>query len=167
MIRRILTTATLAVMALPMAANGAGIHQQDVLSLSAAEAMIAGCTAFAAENNLAPLSMAIYDASGNLKVFKRQDGAMTVTVEFAHIKGRTAAVLGMATGALGDDVEFADKERPMGISYADNLTVVQGGVPIRSQGGALLGGMGVSGAPAAMDEACANAGIEAVQADLK
>lgn len=89
-----------------------------------------------------------------------------VTVEFAHIKARTAAVLGMSTNDLGNDVAFANKDRPMGIRYVDNLTVVQGGVPIKSQSGQILGGMGVSGAPSAMDEACARAGIEAVQARL-
>jgi glc operon protein GlcG len=161
------TTAALALAALPTSAFGAGVYQEDVLSLSAAHTIVAGCVEFAVQNDLVPLSMAVYDQHGNLKLFLRQDGAMTVTVEFAHIKARTAAVLGMATGALGDDVEFDDKDRPMGISYMDNLTVVQGGVPVRSPAGVLLGGMGVSGAPSEMDEACARAGLEAVQPDLR
>jgi uncharacterized protein GlcG (DUF336 family) len=42
-----------------------------------------------------------------------------------------------------------------------------GGVPIQV-GGALLGGVGVSGAPSGeTDQACAQAGVEAVQVDLE
>ena len=143
------------------------LARQEVLTLPLARAMVAGCEDFARENELAPLTMAIYDASGNLKLFTRQDGSMMVTVEFAHIKARTAAVLGMSTKNLGDNVEFSDNDRPMGIRYVDNLTVVQGGIPIRSKSGQLLGGIGVSGAPSAMDEACAWAGVDRVKEQLK
>ena len=42
-----------------------------------------------------------------------------------------------------------------------------GGLPIQV-GGALLGGVGVSGAPSGtVDEECAQAGVEAVQTDLE
>jgi uncharacterized protein GlcG (DUF336 family) len=143
--------------------ESAGLARQEVLTLPLARAMVAGCEAFAQKNELAPLTMAIYDASGDLKLFMRQDGASMVTVEFAHIKARTSAVLGMSTKDLGDNVEFSNNDRPMGIRYVDNLTVVQGGIPIRAQSGQLLGGMGVSGAPSAMDEACGWAGIDVVK----
>jgi glc operon protein GlcG len=149
------------------AQDDGALAQQEVLTLPLARAMVAGCEDFARKNDLAPLTIAIYDASGNLKLFSRQDGSMMVTVEFAHIKARTAAVLGMSTKNLGDNIEFANNDRPMGLRYVDNLTVVQGGIPIRSQSGQLLGGMGVSGAPSAMDEACGWAGIDAVKGLLK
>ena len=75
--------------------DSAGLARQEVLTLPLARAMVAGCEAFARQNDLAPLTMAIYDESGDLKLFMRQDGATKVTLEFAHIKARTSAVLGM------------------------------------------------------------------------
>lgn len=140
------------------AADAAGPRMEEVLTLMQARNLIAGCEAFAEDNKLAPLAMAVYDASGNLKHFSRQDGAMFATVEFAQVKGRTAAVSGMATSELGA-IEFADNERPLGIRYFDNLTVVQGGVAVQSKSGEHIGGFGVSGAPSEQDEACGMAGI--------
>ena len=90
------------------AADADGPRMEEVLTLMQARNLIAGCEAYAEDNKLAPLSMAVYDASGNLKHFSRQDGAILVTVEFAHVKGRTAAVVGMATSELGA-IEFANK----------------------------------------------------------
>jgi|AP95_1055475.scaffolds.fasta_scaffold00002_56 uncharacterized protein GlcG (DUF336 family) len=140
------------------AADADGPRMEEVLTLMQARNLIAGCEAYAEDNKLAPLSMAVYDASGNLKHFSRQDGAILVTVEFAHVKGRTAAVVGMATSELGA-IEFANNERPLGIRYFDNLTVVQGGVAVLSNSGEHIGGFGVSGAPSEQDEACGLAGI--------
>ncbi|HEY9148817.1 MAG TPA: heme-binding protein, partial [Gammaproteobacteria bacterium] len=49
----------------------------------------------------------------------------------------------------------------------DGLVVSAGGLPITA-GGTILGGVGVSGAPSGeTDEKCAQAGIDAVSADLE
>ncbi|MEQ9465469.1 MAG: heme-binding protein [Haliea sp.] len=143
---------------LPLLADAAKPYVEEVLTLQQARDLIAGCERYAAEHELAALSMAVYDASGNLKLFARQDGATRATVEFAHIKGRTAAVTALATSELAK-VEFADAARPLGVRDAGGLTIVQGGVPVQSASGQHLGGFGVSGAPAAQDEACGLAGV--------
>jgi glc operon protein GlcG len=134
-------------------------YSEEVLTLEQAQSLIAGCESFASKHELAALSMAVYDAAGNLKMFSRQDGAMNVTIEFSHSKGRTAAVSGLSTSGLAA-IEFADTTPPLGIRYVENLTIVQGGVAVASVSGKHLGGMGVSGAPAEQDEACGMAGVK-------
>lgn len=143
---------------LPAFASSAKPHMEEVLTLEQARDLIAGCEAYSTEHKLAAISMAVFDASGNLKLFARQDRAMSVTAEFAQIKGRTAAVSALATSELAE-IEFADETRPLGIRYFDGLTIVQGGVAVKSTSGQHLGGFGVSGAPAEHDEACGLAGV--------
>lgn len=143
---------------LPGLTEGAEPYMEEVLTLKQAQELVAGCESYAEELELSPLSMAVYDASGNLKLFARQDGAMLVTVEFAQIKGRTAALTALATSELAA-LEFADKTQPLGIGDLQSLTIVQGGVAVRSASGKHLGGFGVSGAPSIEDEACGSAGL--------
>lgn len=137
-------------------------YKEEVLTLTQAKDLVAGCEAYAQKNKLAPLSMAVYDASGNIKLFLRQDGAKLLSADFAHIKGRSAAVSGLATSELAA-IEFKNKEQPLGIGYVEGVTIVQGGVAVASNSGQHLGGFGVSGAPAVDDEACGNAGVEQMQ----
>lgn len=144
---------------LPAFASAAKPYMEEVLTLEQARDLISGCEAYSAKHKLAAVSMAVFDASGNLKLFARQDRAMLVTAEFAQIKGRTAAVSALATSELAE-IEFADEIRPLGIRYLDGLTIVQGGVAVKSASGQHLGGLGVSGAPAEHDEACGLAGVK-------
>ena len=158
--------AIVALSLLPELAGAAKPYMEEVLTLEQAQDLVAGCESYSAKHELAALSMAVYDASGNLKFFARQDGAVFVTVEFAHIKGRTAAVSALATSELAK-IEFADQSQPLGIRYLDHLTVVQGGVAVSSVSGQHLGGFGVSGAPAEHDEACGLAGVKNMLASNK
>lgn len=148
---------------LPVLVDAADPYVEEVMTLKQARDLIAGCEVYAAQHELGAVSMAIYDASGNLKVFARQDGATLATVDFAHIKGRTAAITAMATSELAK-IEYADRAHPLGIPHLDTLTIVQGGVPVQSASGQHLGGFGISGAPAVHDEACGRAGVEKMQA---
>jgi uncharacterized protein GlcG (DUF336 family) len=57
--------------------------------------------------------------------------------------------------------------KPFQVAKLDGLVVSAGGLPINI-GGNILGGVGVSGAPSGKtDEKCAQAGIDAVSADLE
>ena len=148
---------------LPVLAEAADPYVEEVMTLEQARNLIVGCERYAAQHELGAVSMAIYDASGNLKVFARQDGATLATADFAHIKGRTAAITALATGELAK-IEYAESARPMGIPQLGTLTIVQGGVPVQSVSGQHIGGFGISGAPAVHDEACGRAGVEKMQA---
>ncbi|EED35499.1 conserved domain protein [Luminiphilus syltensis NOR5-1B] len=128
--------------------------------------MIRGCEDYAQEHALAPLAMAVYDRAGNPILFVIQDNAMQAVSAFAMAKARTAAITGLATGALGD-LDYENHERPMGIANMPGLTVAQGGLPISTENGEHIGGIGVSGASSTEDEACSRAAIDAVKSLLK
>ena len=60
---------------------------------------------------------------------------------------------------------FGDNESmKLGFSAQPRLIIFGGGLPIRS-GGALIGGIGVSGASEEQDGICAHAGLRAIGAD--
>ncbi len=151
---------------LPAAVQGADPYVEEVMTLQQAQDLIAGCEAYAEQHQLPAVSMAVYDASGNLKLFARQDGTTVATIDFAHIKARTAAITALSTNELAS-IEYADSTRPLGIPHVDALTIVQGGVPVHSVSGQHIGGFGISGAPAAHDEACGLAGVERMRAALE
>ena len=57
--------------------------------------------------------------------------------------------------------------KPFQVAKLDGLIISAGGIPINI-GGAILGGIGVSGAPSGVtDEKCAKAGLAAVSEDLE
>lgn len=150
---------------LSLAALGAGFS----LSLSAATAQTArpgldaasagaivdACQAWAVEHDVR-LTIAVFDQGANLQALQRMDGAILASLDIAQWKGRTAANLGRTTRELGE----AAIDRPAIYSVPD-LATLQGGVPILTAEGVLIGGVGASGASSAVDEACAMAGIEA------
>ncbi len=147
---------------LPCVASADAPYVEEIMTLQQARDLIEGCERYATAQDLPALSMAIYDAAGNLKLFVRQDGTTVATADFAHSKGRTAAITALTTSELAE-IEYADSTQPLGMPHLGALTIVQGGVPVRSVSGQHLGGFGVSGAPAADDEACGRAGIEHMQ----
>lgn len=88
LLKSLIAALVISVPAIVLAQEDATLGDQKVLTLSQARVMVAGCEVFAQQNDLAALTMAVYDASGNLKLFSRQDGSLMVTVEFAHLKAR-------------------------------------------------------------------------------
>ena len=66
------------------------------------------------------------------------------------------------------DLAYSNPERrPGGIAFLPRVAVIQGRLPIMTAGGVHIGGVGVSGSTAQNDEACAQAGLDAVKDDLK
>ena len=106
------------------------------------------------------INVAVADASGNLVAFLRMPGAFPQSIAIAIDKAYTAGGFGFPTGdwmkVVGDN-----EGMKLGFSAQPRLIVFGGGLPIRS-GGALLGGIGVSGGSAEQDEACARAGLKAL-----
>ncbi|MDT8760188.1 heme-binding protein [Sphingomonas psychrotolerans] len=80
------------------------------------------------------------------------DGVSVAGGEIAQWKAVSAAKFGRTT---------ADTAALNPPANMPNVATLQGGVPIYSPDGTLLGGVGVSGGKPAEDAACATAGIEA------
>ena len=99
------------------------------------------------------VSVSIVDRSGVLRVMARADGAGPHTVDSSKKKAYTAASLRRPTTELAEL-----------INKVPTLLMLGGGLPIEI-GGEIVGGIGVGGAPGAhLDDACAQAGLDAIGA---
>lgn len=109
------------------------------------------------------INVAVTDGSGNLVAFLRMPGAFPQSIDIAIDKAYTAAGFGFPTGNWMQ--VFGDNEAmKLGFSAQPRLIIFGGGLPIRSNG-ELIGGIGVSGASEEQDEMCAQAGLNAIDAD--
>jgi len=107
-----------------------------------------------------PLTVAVLDAGGHLKVLKREDGAGILRPEIA---------IGKAWGALGMGFptrELARRAAQVPMFFGalasmcqGKMVPVPGGVLIRSKNGEVLGAVGISGDTSDRDEECAVAGV--------
>lgn len=109
------------------------------------------------------VSVAIVARSGSTKVLIMGDGAGPHTVGSSTGKAFTSASMGQPTSKLATLIK--DKPGLAGLRDMDpRLVILGGGLPIKI-GGALVGGIGVGGAPGGhLDEACAKAGLAAIGA---
>ncbi len=129
------------------------------LSLDTAQ-KIAQATIEACREKGIQIGVTVVDRDGVVQAQLRDTIAAPITVPISFKKAYTAVNFNADTSALA---ERADTP----IGRQDFLVMSAGGVTV-SVGGALIGGVGVSGAPAGeTDEECAKAGVAAVQDDLE
>jgi uncharacterized protein GlcG (DUF336 family) len=129
-------------------------------ALKAAQAALAKCRAEGFQ-----ATVAVVDRSGITQVVLRDRFAAPHTVDTAQRKALTAVNFRMSTAAL--DRELQPGKPSAGIRQLPHVAAIAGGMVIEG-GGALLGAIGVSGAPGpANDEICAAAGIKAIAEDLE
>ncbi len=109
------------------------------------------------------VSVAIVDRSGSTKVLIKADGSGPHTVGSSTGKAFTSASMGRDTLGLAN---FMKEHRELdGLRDMDSrMVILGGGLPIKI-GDALVGGIGVGGAPGGdKDEKCAQAGLAAIGA---
>ncbi len=131
-------------------------HLTPETALAAARAALESCRKAGYQ-----VGVAVVDRSGTTQVFLRDRFAGAHTVEVAINKAWTSASFRISTAALAQETQAG---RPMsGIRATPRVAAFGGGLPIEA-GGAVLGAIGVSGAPGGdADEACAKAGIKAIE----
>jgi glc operon protein GlcG len=151
--RSLPTLALTLVLATPLASQ---TRQVRTLSADGAAAAMAAARAEAVRNNW-NLSIAIVDPAGELLAFARMDGAGISTIENALGKARTSARFRQATQRY----DSLAASRP-GLLTFENMTAVEGGVPIIVDG-VVVGAIGVSGASSAQDAQVGRAGAAAVR----
>ncbi|MFV0665443.1 GlcG/HbpS family heme-binding protein [Denitromonas sp.] len=110
------------------------------------------------------INVAVADSGGNLAAFLRMPGAFVQSIDIAIDKAYTAAGFGFSTGDWMQVIGH-DEGMKLGFSARPRLVVFGGGLPIRIDG-VLIGGVGVSGASEAQDEACARAALAAIGAEV-
>lgn len=131
-------------------ANSYAQDMKPSLNLSTAQQIIKGCLAFADSGKLT-MAIAVYDANAQLIAFSKMDGTSVGTAKAAQWKGLSAATYQYSTEQTGK----------WNVPTAPDISGVMGGVPIYTQSGAILGGVGVSGSAASVDAKCAEAGVHA------
>lgn len=146
--------------------GAAALETKPYLTLAMATKIADVCEAKAAAENWRKVNIAIYDDGGNLKLFRRQDGAYLHSIRIAQLKGQTSAGMPRSTRELGE-INYSNPVRPLGLEHVPGLVMFAGGLPIMTAAGAHIGGVGVSGATADQDEACAAAGIAAISEMLQ
>ena len=111
------------------------------------------------------VAVAVVDRSGLPQVVLRDRYAGAHTSDMAVDKAWTAVSFRTSTAVLADATQPG---KPLsGIRARPRVASVGGGLLIEGAG-AVLGGIGVSGAPGGeRDEACAQAGIAAIQQQLE
>lgn len=131
------------------------------VNLDDAKRMIKAAIKKAGEMNL-PCSVAVVDNKGFLVALYRMDDALIPTADIARDKAWTAAVFRMPSEQI---VKFGDPLKPgAGFNrqnWNDRLTVIPGGLPIKS-GGRVIGGIGVSGGTPDEDVLVCKAAMNAI-----
>jgi uncharacterized protein GlcG (DUF336 family) len=131
------------------------------LTLDNANAIITGAFAKAAELQLKPIVVSVFDAGGHLKAFQRQDGTSILRFEIASGKAFGALAVGTGSRWLHNQA----KDRPhfleglSGVS-GGRIVPVPGGVLIKDSTNEIIGAVGISGDTSDNDEAAAVAGID-------
>jgi uncharacterized protein GlcG (DUF336 family) len=129
------------------------------MSLGTAQ-KIAQATIDACREKGIQIGVTVVDRDGVVQAQLRDTIAAPITVPISFKKAYTAVNFNADTSAMTDRADTP-------IGRQDFLVMSAGGVTV-SVGGALIGGVGVSGAPAGeTDEECAKAGVAAVQDDLE
>ena len=132
-----------------------------MLTLDQARTISVGAFARAAELDLDPLTVAVLDAGGHLRLLERADGSGILRPQIA---------IGKAWGALGlglpsRELERRSEGRPTFFgalaSASDGRVVPAAGAVLVLSDDEIVGAVGVTGDTADNDEQCALAGVEA------
>ncbi len=105
-----------------------------------------------------PMTIAVVDTSTDLVAQVRMDGAIRFTVDIARGKAIVATIFRQPSGAVTGDDPVSQKLNKLN---HDQLVFAQGAVPVFADG-VLVGAVGASGGPPAMDEEVAVAAAAAV-----
>lgn len=107
-----------------------------------------------------PMVLAVVDDAGNLVAQQRMDGALLASIDIALNKAFTAVAVKMPSHQLA---ELSVPGQPLyGINTTNQgrLVVFGGGLPI-TEGGKIIGGIGVSGGSVEEDIEVAEAALKA------
>jgi uncharacterized protein GlcG (DUF336 family) len=157
-----LAAGTMALALVPCASNAQVQMQRDItwkLGLAIAQGAIEEC----AKKNV-PISVAVVDRAGRVRIFIASDNPSPHNFELARRKAYTARTFRRPS------LEWAQRSKEgtdlAGQRQLADVIPLGGGVPI-NVGDDTIGAVGVSGSSQTGDEACAKAGVDKVADQLK
>lgn len=107
-----------------------------------------------------PMVIAVVDQGGNLVAQHRMDGALLASIAISRDKAYSAVALKMSTEQAGTLAQPGQMLYGLNTTDGCRMVVFGGGLPI-TEGGAVIGGLGVSGGSVEDDILVANAGLAA------
>lgn len=133
------------------------------LTLAQASTIVDKALELGRQQGFKPLTVAVLDASGVLKAFKREDqGAALLRPDIAFAKAWGCLGMGVGARRLSQMAEARPHFMAALIeSSRGRMVPVLGGVLIRDAAGQVIGAVGVSGDTSENDEVAAVAGITA------
>ena len=137
-------------------APAADLATKTSLNLAAIKKMVTAAEA-EAEKRGVQVTLCIVDESGNLLFLQKADGASLNTIQFAQKKARHAAIYKTPSRTGAEAVKNGNLAVLAFPDYFPN----QGGLPIQVNG-QTIGGIAASGAKSEVDEAIAQAGLDAL-----
>ena len=127
------------------------------VTLALAQQLLTGVVGEAARRGVA-MGAAVVDRGGNEVASVRMDGAQIVALPLALDKAFTAVACGRPSDAWATSTQPGGGDWGFNTTLGGRIVVFAGGVPIVVDG-EVVGGLGVSGAAAHVDKACAEAGL--------
>ena len=149
---KLLCTSFLTVSLLP----SAELPVKKTLNLAAIKSMVAAAEAEAAQRKV-DVTLCIVDESGNLLFLQKGDKATLNTIQFAQKKARHSAAYRSPSKNGADAVKNGNVAALAFPDFFPN----QGGLPIKVDG-ETIGAIAASGAASEVDEAIAQAGLDAL-----
>ena len=133
------------------------------LSLSAAERIAKAALTYARANDKSAVGVVVIDASTNVKVALREDGANLAAVDLALGKARAALTFGCPSKVIAEALSGNALAGPSVLSVLDGrIVLLGGGVLVQNADGVTVGAIGAAGGPPDDDEAIAMAGAAAL-----
>jgi glc operon protein GlcG len=143
-------------LAFAVMASAVDLSTKKSLNLAAIKTMVAAAEAEAAKRNV-QVTICIVDESGNLLFLEKADGASLNTIQFAQKKARHSAAY-RSPSKNGAD---ALKNGNLAVLAFPDFFPNQGGLPIQVDD-QTIGAIAASGAKSEIDEAIAQAGLDAL-----
>lgn len=137
-------------------ASAVNLPTKKYLDLAAIKTLVAGAEAEAARRNV-HVTLCIVDETGNLLFLEKGDGISMNTIDFAQKKARHAALYRSPSKNGADALKAGHTDVMAFPDFFPN----QGGLPIKVDG-ETIGGIAASGSKSEIDEAIAQAGIDAL-----
>ncbi len=140
------------------------MHTINVETLTLAGAKLAADAALdtAAAEGLA-VCVAVVNATGNLVLVHRMDNVVEIALDNSIAKAQAALMFKRDTGALSDYFQ-TDKSLGPPMTARHHILAVEGGEPLVTSSGVIVGGLGISGAKHAEDVVCSQAAAAAFKA---
>ena len=126
------------------------------LNLAALKTMVSAAEAEAQKRNV-QVTICIMDEGGNLLFLQKADSASLNTIQFAQRKAKYAAIYGRPSAVAEDALKGGNLAQ---LVFPDGFPN-RGGLPVKVDG-KTIGSIACSGGPSEVDEAIAQAAVDAL-----